>query len=292
MNKKKTRIILTVICAIFVATIIFAVYYSNNPPQSKYDKMYYEYINNTIVSEIGYCESKEELLPSIYSDMKDIKGIMSAFIRDLNNDGTPEMITVSALGKGSAKNTEFYKNSIVVKMHCYSIENNSVSDKGEVYSIGLFKNPDEKLCVYFTDEELPRICVCSNYWAGSTTGSSYMSQSLISYKYNDMLTEENNIVRYYAHGNKGYIINGEEKEAVAGDEKGASIFSELGFDDSYFEGVWTDFPKNTELEKICRCGTEILDNISEIKAFASDYTKLDKHIKSTLGQADDSKKRC
>ena len=284
-----------VICVILVLTITFCGCSRNNSDKSEYEKLYYDYINSEIVSDIGYCKSREEVLTStaenrVYYEMKDIKGILSAFIRDMNNDGIPEMITISALGKDSAENTEFYENSIVVKMHCYSIENNSVSDKGEVYSIGLFKNPDEKLCVYFTDEELPRICVCSNYWAGSTTGSSYMSQTLISYKCTDKLTEENNIVRYYSHGNKGYIINGDETEAVEGDKIGVSIFSELGFDDSYFEGKWTDFPKSIRLEKICRCGTEFLNNNSGIKVFATDYTSLDKHIKNISGQADDSKK--
>ena len=284
-----------VFCAVLVITITLCGCSRNNPDKAEYEKLYYEYINNTIISDIGYCESTEDVFTDIaesevYSVVKDLKGIMSAFIKDMNNDGVPEMITVSAFGKDSAENTNFNENSIIVKIQCYTIEDNSVSDKGEAYSIGLFKNPDEVLCVYCTNEETPRLCVCSNYWAGSTTGSSYMSQTLISSTYTDNLTEENNIVRYYAHGNKGYNINGNETEPEAGDEKGASVFSGLGFDDSYFEGIWTDFPKNTELEKICRCGTEIIKNNAGIKAFASDYTELEKHIESAEEKADDSQK--
>ena len=284
-NSKSKKIIAAFSCILLIITAMFSGCIKDTPSKSKYEKLYYEYINNVLTPQIGYCESQEETFKDIqesqlYFKIKDKKGVISAYVKDLNRDGVPEMITVSSLGKGSAKNTEFFEDSIVVEIHCYSIEDNAVSDKGIVQQIATFKNSDERVCVYFLEEKSPRLCIASNYWPSNITGTSYSNQTFRSYVYNDELTEEYTVVRYVSHGIRAYVINDTDYGFDEGNEKCASIFSEIGLDDSYVNGQWNEFPTNS-IEKICLCGTEH-NNKNGYKAFVTDYTKLGTHIEKSI----------
>lgn len=280
-NTRMKKTIAVIICAILAIITAIGVCQYIRRENVDYEKLYYDFINEVITLQIGYCASQEEIFTDIqesklYFEMKDIKGIMSAFIKDLNNDGIPEMITVSSLGKGSAKNTEFYEDSIIVEVHCYTIENNAVSDKGTVQQIATFKNSDERVCVYFLDEKFPRLCIASNYWPSNITGTSYSDQTFRSYIYNDELSEEYKIVRYVSHGIRAYRIDEQDYGFDEGNEKCTEIFSEIGLDNSYVDNLWNEFP-NSKIEEICLCGTEY-NKKSEYKAFVTDYTKLGTHI--------------
>lgn len=280
-DAKMKKTITVIICAILAIISAIGVCHYIRYENVDYEKLYYDYINEVITPKIGYCESQEEIFTDIqesklYFEMKDIKGIMSAFIKDLNNDGIPEMITVSSFGKSSAKNTEFYEDSIVVEIHCYTIENNAVSDKGTVKQIATFKNGDERICVYLLDEKSPRLCIGSNYWPSNISSTSFSDQSFSSYVYTDEMKEEYTIVRYISHGTSAYVINDTDYGFDEGNEKCSSIFSEIGLDDSYVDNSWNEFP-NSKIEKICLCGTEYNEK-REYKAFVTDYTMLIKRI--------------
>lgn len=284
-NSKSKRILAVVSCIILALTITLSGCFKDNPSKSNYENLYYKFINEVLAPQIGYCESQEEIFTDIqesklYFEMKDKKGVMSAFIKDLNSDGVPEMITVSSLGKGSAKNTEFFEDSIVVDIHCYSIEDNTVSDKGMVKQIATFKNGDERICVYLLDEKSPRLCFASNYWPSNISSSSFSDQYFSSYVYTDKLTEEYHVVRYVSHGTSAYVINDTDYGFDEGNEKCASIFSEIGLDDSYVNGQWNEFPTNS-IEKICLCGTEH-NNKNGYRTFVTDYTKLGTHIEKSI----------
>ena len=284
-NSKSKRIFAVVSCIILAMTTTLSGCFKDNSSKSKYEKLYYDYINEVITPQIGYCESQEEIFTytpesKLYFEMKDKKGIMSAFIKDLNSDGIPEMITVLSLGKGSAKNTEFFEDSIVVEIHCYSIEDNAVSDKGIVQQIAAFKNSDERICVYLLDGKTMRICIGSNYWPSNISSTSFSDQSFSSYIYTDKLTEEYHVVRYVSHGTSAYVINDTDYGIDEGNEKCAEIFSDIGLKDLYANGLWNEFPTNS-IEKICLCGTEH-NNKNGYKAFVTDYTKLGTHIEKPI----------
>ena len=146
--------------------------------------------------------------------------------------------------------------------------------------IATFKNSDERVCVYFLDEKSPRLCIASNYWPSNITGTSYSDQTFRSYIYDDELTEEYTVVRYVSHCIRSYRIDEQDYGLDEGNEKCASVFSEIGLDNSYVDNLWNEFPNN-EIEKICLCGTEYNDN-GEYKAFVTDYTKLKTHIEISI----------
>lgn len=284
-NSKSKKIIAAFSCILLIITAMFSGCIKDTPSKSKYEKLYYEYINNVLTPQIGYCESQEETFKDIqesqlYFKMKDKKGVISAYVKDLNRDGVPEMITVSSLGKGSAENTEFFEDSIVVEIHCYSIEDNTVSDKGIVQQIAAFKNSDERICVYLLDGKTMRICIGSNYWPSNISSTSFSDQSFSSYIFTDNLTEEYHVVRYVSHGKSAYVINGTDYGLDEGNEKCAEIFLDMGLDDSFVNGLWNEFSTNN-IEKICLCGTEH-NNKNGYKAYVTDYTKLETHIEKSI----------
>ncbi len=246
----------------------------------KYEDIYYKYINDTIIPSQEYCGEYNESFSNVpeselYSKIKDLKGISSAYIKDLNKDGIPEMFTVSTLGKGSAKGTDYYEDSIVVDIHCYSLDkSNSVVDCGSIYGIGTFKNADEQVYVYFADSSQPRICVSNNYWTFVSTASTF-GQSFKAFAFDKKVQEKESVLYHFSKGNESYTINGENVNIDNANRKASSVFKSLDLTGISIESGWNKFPKNCK--KICTLGTKYSGNDS-YEAFIEDYTELAKHI--------------
>ncbi len=246
----------------------------------KYEDIYYKYINDTIIPSQEYCGEYNESFSNVpeselYSKIKDLKGISSAYIKDLNKDGIPEMFTVSTLGKGSAKGTDYYEDSIVVDIHCYSLDkSNSVVDCGSIYGIGTFKNADEQVYVYFADSSQPRICVSNNYWTFVSTASTF-GQSFKAFAFDKKVQEKESVLYHFSNGNESYTINGENVNIDNANRKASSVFKSLDLSGISIESGWNKFPENCK--KICTLGTKYSGNGS-YEAFIEDYTELAKHI--------------
>lgn len=262
-----------------------------------YEKIYTDYINNTIVADIGVCKSFEKTLSDIsesdiYKNIDNSKGLSSVYIEDFNNDNIPEMITVSVLGQENS--------AIKIQVHLYCIENNKVIDKGIVYETEKYDNADEQLYIYsITNDNTKYLCLSDNFWYGNA-GSSNFGQYFKAFSFDkkNSLSTIADITFSYNRGNVTYKINDKDyiiakdgqytNNKSSAEKKLNELFSNIGL--SEFSGVdvessyWMGFPKKIDT-KIFECGTEYKDsNLSyvTVKVYLTDYTEFsDKYQNET-----------
>lgn len=258
-----------------------------------YEKIYKDYVNNTIVTDIGVCKDFDKTIGNIAENeicknIDNSKGLSSVYIQDFNNDNIPEMMTVCALGKENS--------AIKIQMNLFCIENNKVVDKGVVYETDKYDNADEQFYVYtINSNDNKYFCLSDQFWyGGSSSGSIYAQYfKAISVDSNNSLSTKADVTFSYNRGNVTYKINNNDY-IVAKDgsytnnrsfaEKALNeIFTNIGL--SEFSGVdmestyWMGFPKLIDT-KIYECGTKYASDY-EYNAYLKDYTDFSNNYKST-----------
>ncbi|MDE5977461.1 MAG: hypothetical protein K2G70_03210 [Turicibacter sp.] len=256
-----------------------------------YEKLYTDYVNDNIISQIGVCKDFEKTLSNIpeneiYKSIENDKGLSSVYIEDFNNDKIPEMFTVSASGKDN--NSKINPTPIGIEIHLYCVENNKVIDKGIVYETGKYDNADEQLYVYtVNNNDNKYLCLSDQFWyGGSSSGSiygEYFKAFSVDNKNNSSAKAD--LTYSYNRGNVIYKINGSEyviaqdgiptDNSTSAESKLSKIFTNIGLNE--FTGVnmessnWMNFPQKATAIKIFECGTKYASDY-EYTAYLKDYT--------------------
>lgn len=258
-----------------------------------YEKLYTDYVNDNIISQIGVCKDFEKTLSNIpeneiYKSIENDKGLSSVYIEDFNNDKIPEMFTVSASGKDN--NSKINPMPIGIEIHLYCVENNKVIDKGIVYETGKYDNADEQLYVYtVNNNDNKYLCLSDQFWYGGSSSGSIYGQYFKAFSVDNKNNSSTkaDLTFSYNRGNVIYKINGSEyviaqdgiptDNSTSAESKLSKIFMNIGLNE--FTGVnmegsnWMNFPQKATAIKIFECGTKYASDY-EYKAYLKDYTNF------------------
>lgn len=250
-----------------------------------YKKLYTDYVNNNIISQIGVCKDFEKTLSDvpeneIYKSIENNKGLSSVYIEDFNNDDIPEMFTVSALGKDNG--------FIKIQVHLYCIENNKVVDKGVVYETEKYDNADEQLYVYSVDNNNNKyLCLSDQFWYGGSSSGSIYGQYFKAFSIDNKNNSSTKVdlTFSYNRGNVTYKINDKDyiiakdgqytNNKSSAEKKLNELFSSTGL--SEFNRInmessnWMSFPQKATATKIFECGTKYASDY-KYNAYLKDYT--------------------
>ncbi|MBQ7956992.1 MAG: zinc-ribbon domain-containing protein [Clostridia bacterium] len=269
---------------------------NSDEPKTNYDKLYEEYIQNTLIPKYGKGVNVFEQTGNygeheIFQNANLSDGLYSTYIEDLNSDGIPEMITARL-----EKDT--YAGMVYIDL--YAIENEQVVYKEEITTSDRYNTAHKLISVYaIKRDNKTYICIGSN--GGATSGSSVQGEGLEIITINSENHIEKQVFGYsYAHGNEvlrhnddisfqiaidGYPQQSERQKA---EEYFIDALGKFGLEEifeNFGKGSWVsykDFPENAEHIKIFKGGCDYLNKDGKppvdyreetfVYYFALDYT--------------------